>query len=371
MIEVTLIIMCAVFFSASVVKSTIPKIMLVSLKKRIFDPIDPRKVHTEAASRLGGVSFLPAIIIVSLLSFECMNRLGITGACMETSMDTFSKVSAEFASLMILYFVGFYDDIVSVRYRDKFIFQILTALWVILSGIYIQNFYIIDQLYVLPLWVAVPLTTLLIVFITNAINLIDGVNGLASMLSIMALATYGMLFVLVEDYINAVICFVAVGALLPFFYHNVFGVRERTKARIFMGDCGALVIGFLLSVMAVKLWNVTTSSGSLFTANLYHVLAYTMLFVPCMDVVRVVIHRAMDHQKLFLPDKNHIHHKFMKAGFTPQMSLLPIIGLQLFFVLFNIALSTQLNIVYILIIDCVIWVVLHLWMSSIIKKKVK
>lgn len=363
MIQVLLIIFCAMFVSASIVKSSIPKILLVSLRKRIFDPIDPRKVHTEAASRLAGVSFLPAIIIVSLMAMEALTYFGLV----ERSIDAYAKIGAEFASLMILYFIGLYDDIVTVRYRDKFIFQIVAALWVILSGTYIENFYSIATEYVLPFWMAFPLTVLLIVFINNAINLIDGVNGLASMLSIMALSVYGLLFFLYEDFVNASICFVAMAALLPFFYHNVFGVRSRTKARVFMGDCGALVIGFLLSVMAIKLWNIERSLTPFFTANLCHMLAYTMLFVPCMDVVRVVIHRALDRKKLFLPDKNHIHHKFMRLGFSPQLSLLPIIGLQIFFVIFNVLLSLHFNIISILIVDCLIWTIIHLWMSREIR----
>ncbi len=365
MVEIGLIIFVAVLIGSSVVVSSIPKIMLISLKKRIFDPIDSRKVHTEAASRLGGVTFLPVIIIVSLLAIMSLRRTGL----IMVNLDDYAQLGAVLASLLILYFVGLYDDIVSVKYRNKFIFQIITALWIIGSGVVVGDIYLLTDTYTLSEWVAVPLTVLVVVFITNAINLIDGVNGLASMLSIMAFAVYGIIFFLMGDFVDATLCFVAIGALAPFFYHNVFGVRRRTKARVFMGDCGALVLGLLLSVMAIKIWDVNVPINSFISANLCHVLVYTMLFVPCMDVVRVVIHRAMDHHPLFMPDKNHIHHKFMRLGFTPQLSLLPIIGFQLFFVFFNIALSTQLNFIYILLIDCILWTILHVWMSRIIKSR--
>ncbi len=360
-----LIIFAAAVFSGTIVRFCLPKIVLLCLKKGILDPIDPRKVHSEAASRLGGISFMPAILISTLLCIVTIKLFP------ETSFKNFGfndVLAMEFAGLMILYFVGIYDDIMTVKYRNKFFAQIFTAGLVVITGTYLEYFYTVNQTIELNWLISIPISIILMVFITNAINLIDGINGLASMLSIMAFGVYGTLFWLNDDITNSIVCYVAVGALLPFWYHNVFGIRQRTNARIFMGDGGALVVGFLLSVMAIKLWNISSYDNPIISSNIYHVLAYTMLFVPCLDVVRVVLLRARKNQPLFMPDKNHIHHKFMRMGFTPRRSLLPIIGIQFFFVVLNIALSLYINILYVAAIDVVVWTLLHVFISKRIAK---
>ncbi len=136
-----------------------------------------------------------------------------------------------------------------------------------------------------------------------------------------------------------------------------------------MGDGGALVIGFLLSVMAIKLWNVDSAISGNTNDRIFHIMAYSMLFVPCLDVIRVVLRRARHKKPLFLPDKTHIHHKFMALGLTPQKSLLPIIAIQLFFAGLNVFLSFKLDIITIAAIDITIWSVFHVWLTRKIDNK--
>lgn len=358
-----LTIVVTVLVSSTIVAVSLPRIMLLSLRKRLIDPIDPRKVHNTTASRLGGVAFYPAIFIsvamcVSIANLYC-------GA----QIDLSQMVILEFASVMMLYLTGYYDDLIGVGYKAKFLVQILTALLAVLSGVYFEYFYAIDFIWEIPLLISIPLTMFLIVFITNSINLIDGINGLASMLSMMALTAYGVLFYFVGDMINAIVCFATAAALAPFWYHNVFGVRRGITSRIFMGDGGALVIGFILSVMAIKLWNHDTASNTPFNPNLFHIIAYTMLFIPCMDVVRIIIHRYRTKQPLFLPDKNHIHHKFMALGYSPRQALWHIIALQVLFVLLNVLMSIKLNVIYILAVDMVVWIAIHIIISKGINRK--
>ena len=356
-------IFTSMLLSGTIVAYILPKILLLSLKKKLIDPIDPRKIHKSTASRLGGVGFYPAIFIALSVCVALANSHYNTGVKLQT------VIMVEAAALLMLYFIGLYDDIVGVKYRSKFVIQIITAIMLIDSGTYLNSLYLLDTTFVFPFWFSAPLTVLLIVFITNAINLIDGINGLASMLSIIALVVYGVIFFITDNYLYASISFTTVGALSPFWYHNVFGIRKRTKARIFMGDCGALVVGFILSIMAIKVWNISGERGECVTSNMCHILAYTVLLVPCMDVVRVVLRRMRNKKPLFLPDNNHIHHKFMALGFIPRNSLWIILSIQVFFIILNILLALVVNILYIFAIDIIVWTIMNMIITRKIKQK--
>ena len=304
--DVTLIaILCAAILSGYFAALALPRILLISLRKKLIDPIDQRKVHKTTASRLGGVSFFPALFMSTTIVLVLVNIFK------DGTFVYSNDVLMSYATMFMLFMIGIYDDVVGVKYRSKFVVQIITALLMTASGVYLQSFYSVDSSYELPLWFAIPLTVLLITFITNSINLIDGINGLASMLSIIAFAAYGVILMIAGDYIYAMICFATMGAIIPFWRNNVFGVRKRIDSRIFMGDCGALVIGFSLSIMAIRIWNLDNTSSNVITSNLCHVLAYTMLLTPCFDVISVMAHRFANKQSIFLPDKNHIHHRLM------------------------------------------------------------
>ncbi|MFR9652002.1 MAG: MraY family glycosyltransferase [Rikenellaceae bacterium] len=341
----------------------LPKILLLSLRKKLVDPMGERKVHHTTASRLGGLAFFPAVFISVVTTFSLLNIY--TGGIVVFP----DMLMLELTSMMMLYLVGLYDDLIGLKYSSKFMVQIVTALLVVISGSYIMYFYGVDTTVDMPIMLGVPMTILLIVFITNSINLIDGIDGLASMLSFLALVTYGGLLFAADDYVSAALCFATAGALAPFWYHNVFGFGEGINSRIFMGDGGALVIGFILSVMAIKVWNLDVSEKQFVHIDLFHILAYSMLFVPCLDVVRVVVHRYRLKQPLFLPDKSHIHHKFIALGFSHRKSLWFIVGIQLCFVLINVLLSFVLNIIYIFVIDLVVWTIMHIFISKIIYKR--
>lgn len=363
MIMQVVLILMAVLLSGTIVSYILPKILLVSLRKRLVDPIDPRKVHKSTAIRLGGVSFFPAIFISLSI---CIILVDMS---YDVGFDVQSAIFVEAAALLILYSVGLYDDIIGVKYRSKFVMQIVTAVMLTASGTYLKSIYFFDGVITMPVWFSVPFTILLIVFVTNAINLIDGINGLASMLSIIALIVYGVVFFLVDNSLYAAICFISAGAIAPFWYHNVFGIRKRNTTRIFMGDCGALVVGFLLSIMAIRVWNIPSGSSEYISSNVCHILAYTVLFVPCLDVVRVVLHRKRKKKPLFLPDNSHIHHKFMALGCTPQQALGRIVGIQVGFLLLNLLLCNVVNIINILIIDLIVWTIMHILLTKRIKDK--
>lgn len=160
----------------------IPRILIVAYKKKLFDIPDERKVHNTPVPRLGGISFLPALFITLFILLAIRYRIGFT------VLPTFVPyILPEFcalaAGLTLLYLVGVRDDLIGLRYRGKFLFQFVAASLFPLSGLWINDLYGLFGLHAIPYWAGIPFTILLTVFIVNAINLIDGIDGLASGLS--------------------------------------------------------------------------------------------------------------------------------------------------------------------------------------------
>lgn len=346
----------------------IPRILLISLRKRLFDIPDERKVHTHPVPRLGGVTFYPTIMFV-LCVMTAIRVISGQLPSLLFGMELVSELLGLVAGLTLLYIVGIGDDLVGVRYRKKFIIQILSASFFPAVGLYINNFYGLFGIYALSPWIGIPLTILLVVFITNAINLIDGIDGLASSICIVALGVFGLIFLFDRMWILALLAFTCVGVLIPFFIYNVFGNAERGK-KIFMGDTGSLTLGYILSFLVIQYCmyeGYKTEPGYCGSINV----ALSILLVPCLDVVRVVIGRIKRHKSPFLPDKTHIHHKFMAMGFSPRRSLIFIQTISLSFIactaLMVYYLKVNTNIIF--AFQVLVWTGLNLWFSRIIHRK--
>lgn len=341
----------------------IPQILLIAFKKQLFDLPDERKVHTLPVPRLGGLAFLPVILFTVLLSFG-FGMLTYSSWAFQIPIDTITECMFLACGALSLYIVGIADDLIGVRYMAKFIVQIFAAALLVIANLILNDMHGLFGLETINIVVAIFLTILLIVFITNAINLIDGIDGLASGLSTIACLVYCIFFYQNGLYLFSQISICLMGALVTFFLYNVFGDPKRHK-KIFMGDTGALTVGIILSAMSLRLCNEVDSPGQ----YNYAVIAFSPLLVPCMDVVRVYMHRIRNRTNPFLPDKNHIHHKLLAAGLHQRTAMISIISFSAVLSSLNIWLSTYLNITILLAIDVVIWVILNIWLSSRIKKR--
>lgn len=344
----------------------IPNILIISFRKRLFDVPDERKVHKRPVPRLGGVTFFP-VILFSLCVFTAVRLMANCGPAAEDTQELVCEFLFMMGGLTLLYIVGIADDLVGVRYRKKFLVQIISAAMFPLSGLYINSFYGLFGIFLIPEEVGIPLTMLLVVFITNAINLIDGIDGLASGLSMVALVVFGVLFVHFQMWSYAMLAFVTVGVIIPFFSYNVFGSVDLGR-KIFMGDTGSLTLGFILSFFVIKYCMYEPSM--LLTMKSSPVLvSFSVLMVPCLDVVRVVLRRARNKRSLFMPDKTHIHHKFLEMGFTPRKAMMTIQLMSACFCAFTIVAIHYMNNTLVFVIDVVVWTVLHLWFDRVIEKK--
>ena len=362
-----LYIIISAFVSAVILgRIIIPNILIISLRKRLFDVPDERKVHKRPIPRLGGVTFFP-VILFSLCVFTAVRLMTGHGPADTSTTDLVCEFLFLTGGLTLLYIVGIADDLIGVRYRKKFLVQIISAAMFPLSGLYINNFYGLFGIYLIPAEVGIPLTMLLVVFITNAINLIDGIDGLASGLSMVALLVFGVLFVHFRMWSYAMLAFVTVGVIIPFFSYNVFGSADLGR-KIFMGDTGSLTLGYILSFFVIKY--CMYEPDMLLTMKTSPVLvSFSVLMVPCLDVIRVVLRRARNKRPLFMPDKTHIHHKFLAMGFSPRRALVTIQLMSACFCAFTIVAILYMNNTLVFVIDVVVWTLLNLWFDHVISKR--
>ena len=341
----------------------IPQILLIAYRRKLFDEVDERKIHKGLIPRLGGIAFVPVILLSIALIISVNITAGTPQFGNEFSNDCL-LMTALFCSLQLLYLVGIADDLIGIKYRAKFVVQIVCAILLIGAGCWFTTLAGAMGISHLPSWIGMPFTAIVIVFIINAMNLIDGIDGLASGLSSIATGIYGISFLLIGEYAYAVISFATLGVLCPFFYYNVFGdVKKHSK--IFMGDTGSLTIGLILSVLGIKLYTHPYDPVLNFQPA---VLAFSPLIIPSFDVLRVYMVRIRQHHSPFLPDKNHIHHKFLSAGMHPRTAMVTIITIATLFTLINLGLSRILTINIIVLTDVIIWLVFNSYLNIHIRR---
>lgn len=343
----------AFILSVALATVIIPYILFISYKKRLFDIPDIRKVHKIPVPRLGGLSFLP-VILISLCS--------ITGFryCMGCPVDTlwasglFIRYLFFVVGVTLLYLVGVADDLVGVSYRYKFAIQFIAACLFPLSGLWINNLGGLLGLYEIPFWLGMPLTVFLTVYITNAINLIDGIDGLASGLSSIALVLMVIVCLLMGQWTHALLAAATLGVVCTFYYYNVF---SKTGRKLFMGDAGSLTLGYILSFLVLHFWQKTPLWDP-FAMNLNMVTLSTLL-IPLLDVIRVFYSRLRERRNPFAPDKNHIHHRLLRTGMKVHTVMLILLSLSLFFVVSNFILSSYINSTFMLLLDLGFWIIVH------------
>ena len=362
--QTSLFLLFGFLFAVSLGMVIIPRILVISHKKRLYDVPDARKVHTMPVPRLGGLSFFPVI----LMSMFLVIGFRLYFWDMDTSSLSFNMLYEYlflFVGMTLLYLVGVCDDLVGVGYRYKFAVQIAAALLLVLSGNWFDSLGGLFGIYSVPAWIGMPFTVFIVVYITNAINLIDGIDGLASGLCCIALSVLSVIFFLRGQYVYALLAICTLGILMPFWCYNVFGNANRGH-KLFMGDAGSLTLGYVISFLIIHMSVTNEVSPTL--SNPYMVIAFSTVLVPLLDVIRVVLHRLREHKNPFLPDKNHFHHKLLRTGMRVQMVMVTILGIAVSFIGLNAWLAWQMNITFLLGINLILWSSLHLTINCFIAK---
>jgi UDP-GlcNAc:undecaprenyl-phosphate/decaprenyl-phosphate GlcNAc-1-phosphate transferase len=289
----------------------VPSIIRVAHLKNILDQPNFRTVHAELTPRLGGLAMFAGF----------MSALTIFA-------DLDNGVQQLLAGCVILFFIGLKDDLIAISAMKKFAVQLLaTGIVMFIADIRITSFQGIFGIGELQIGVSYMFTFLVIIGITNSINLIDGLDGLAGTLVLIATVTFGVYFYLFGglDYGNyAAVAFCLVGGVVGFLRYNFH------KATIFMGDTGSLLCGFIISVLAIQFIEMRHVPAS-------PSVALGILFIPVFDTIRVFSIRIFSGKSPFIPDKNHVHHRLLALGFNQIGTVLILAIINLLVILFVVS----------------------------------
>lgn len=333
------LLICLTFAISAVIGFIIvPRIVIISRRKGLFDFVNERKVHSQQIPRLGGVSFLPALLFSVSFVMGIRYLIGIEVAD-NISHNVLVETLFLLCGLVVLFFIGLADDLISVSFRYKLLSQVMVAILMIISGVYVDNMHGFLGMHEIPSWFGYLLTIILVCFVINAINLIDGVDGLASGLSSIALASLGVWFLEQHLFVYSMLAFAMLGVIIPFFVFNVFG----RKYKIFMGDTGSLLIGYLIAFLSAKLCMISVS-GPVFDFRGAPIFIFAILFIPLFDAARVFAERMRAGKSPFHPDKTHIHHKFLALGFSHRQTMVAIVLVEVVVIVVDIILSQYLDI---------------------------
>lgn len=305
--------------------AAIPPIIRVAKEKKLFDPPNERKLHTAAIPPLGGVAIFLAFCLSVILSSHGLN---------------FYPLRYLLGALLIMFFIGLMDDMITLSARKKFVVQVISVLILISMGnVCITNLHGLFGIQEIPYLPGVLLTLFVVVAIINAFNLIDGIDGLSSGLAIMASLVMGCWFFL-ADYIQfSIIAFALTGSLAGFFLYNVFGRSNK----LFMGDTGSLVVGMILAVLIIRFNEVNINKTVLYAIGAAPSVSFAFVMIPLVDTLRVMTIRIMYGRSPFSPDKNHIHHRLLELFPNHLTVTLIMIGSNLLIIGLALILNNQMR----------------------------
>lgn len=287
-----------------------PKILKIAILKNLVDNPDARKLQRNPVPVMGGVAVFFGIII-GLCSSQAMFN----------SATTFMLISA----MMIMLYIGTIDDIIDLSPNIRFFVEIIVIAWLIYAtNSSINCFWGLWGVMNIPEWASYILTIFASVGIINAVNLIDGVNGLSSGYCFMSSVLFAIFFYISGNQIMASLAISAAGAIIPFFLHNVFG----NKTKMFIGDGGTLVIGTLMAMFVMNILEQQTECSALANEGVGLIpFCLAVMSIPVFDTLRVMSTRILNKKSPFSPDKTHLHHLFIDLGFSHIGTTISILSL--------------------------------------------
>ena len=288
------------------------KILRIAILKNIVDNPNHRKIQRAPVPVLGGIAVFFGIVVSITLTavfYDATSLFAILGV------------------MVVMLYIGVMDDILSLSPSIRFLIESVVVLVLIFSNDYsINNFHGLWGVGEISMWISVPLTIVACVGILNAINMIDGVNGLLSGYCIVSCSLFAAAFIWADDRDAASLALISIGALVPFFFHNVFG----KKSKMFIGDGGTLLMGTIISTFVIGVLNSNSPLAEKVPPT-FGLIPFTLavLSIPVFDTLRVIFSRLFRGDSPFQPDKTHMHHLLFDLGFSH-------IGITLFEILSNL-----------------------------------
>jgi UDP-N-acetylmuramyl pentapeptide phosphotransferase/UDP-N-acetylglucosamine-1-phosphate transferase len=313
----------AAFLTALIITYlSIPTLVKVAKAKGLYDVPGVRKSHTNNIPTLGGVAIFASLLITFsiFINFESANELKYL-----------------IAGITLIFFIGIKDDILVIAPDKKLIGELIAAgIIIYLGDLRITSLHGFFGIHELPYWISFFLTLFVVIVVLNGMNLIDGIDGLASGVGIVAAFTFGIWFYLVGNIPYTILALAIVGALLSFIRFNIY----QGQYKIFMGDTGSLIIGLLLAVMAIKFNQINIQAHPAHKLYSSPAVSFGILIVPLFDTLRVFMLRILKGKSPFKADKNHVHHRLLRLGFTHLGASTRIILINISFIIFVFAFDT-------------------------------
>lgn len=301
-----------VYFSAFVISFflsalAIPYIRHVARRRGWLDRSDERKIHTGEIPRLGGIGIAFGFFVSAIVSSAALPLFGLV-------FPTSWKIAILLAGALAIHALGLFDDFKNLRARTKFFVQILIAVAVVAAGYYFRALHL-PGVGRVELGVLGPaITVFWIVGVMNAVNLIDGMDGLAGGIAFIGIAVWGILLFKSELRFEGMLAASMGGAVLGFLFFNF------PPASIFMGDSGSLLLGYMLATLPL-LANDRTAGG------MHLIPAITIALIPILDTFAAMLRRLRRGVSFFSPDRYHMHHKLLGLGISTRSILVLIYGL--------------------------------------------
>ncbi|MFT4153386.1 MraY family glycosyltransferase [Parafilimonas sp.] len=264
--------------------------------KNLYDIPDERKKHNHGVSSLGGIAIFSGLTMSLLL------------------VSDFNKDHLDFqyfiAAFFIIFTIGVIDDIFVLKAWKKFLGQfIVAAMLALKAGVLVTNLHGFLGLHELSYKASLSISFFAILLVINSFNLIDGIDGLAGSIGFVACLLLGVFFLINDVTSYAILAFAMCGALLGFLMYNF------PPAKIFMGDSGSTLIGLITAILAIKFVE-NEPIQSAFSNQSTPVIAFGILLIPLMDVLRVFTLRIHKKQSPLVPDRNHLHHLLQDKGLS-------------------------------------------------------
>ena len=336
-----------------------PKVLKISIMKNLVDNPDARKLQRNPVPVMGGIAVFFGVVI---------------GICSSQMMFNNPNVFMLVAAMLIMLYTGTIDDIIDLSPTTRFIIEILVVLWMMyINKSSIDCFWGLWGIGTIPQWISYPLTVFASVGIINAINLIDGVNGLSSGFCFMASVMFATIFYTTGNTVMTIIAASAAGAIIPFFFHNVFGY----KTRMFIGDGGTLVIGMMMSMFAISILGQNSVCADYAESGLSLVaMTLAILAIPVFDTLRVMTSRIIRGTSPFHPDKTHLHHLFIELGFSHAGTTISILTLNflvvtIWFISYKLGATIEVQLYIVIALSILTTFVFYAYASKKMQKKGK
>lgn len=317
----------------------IPSIIRIALKYRLFDSAEShRKSHRTQISRLGGVAIFCSFTITILLFATTVK---------------YQEANFLITSCIILFGLGLKDDLYGVGPSTKFLLQMVVAIILVVLGDFrLSSLYGVFFLWEVNVIWGGLFSIVLIIFVNNAFNLIDGIDGLAGTIGVISALSFGIFFAIGNELPYAFIAFAMTGAIAGFLVFNY------SPAKIFMGDTGALLIGLVSVILAIKFIELN-KIGLVPHPNFYSApaIAVAVLLIPVFDSLRVFFIRILHKRSPFTGDRNHLHHRLQQLGFSTKKIVVILAVFNMCMIFFAVILQNLGNFVLItlLISICVVF----------------